>query len=546
VKFLVVFSVFGWAVAACEVTPQDATNFTTILPITDAGLGRIVESPEGGVGANYKPADGGAGDTAAEMDPALLGDIPGPAIEGACDVELGEVALYQAVKITLGDDGVTKTSLSTDVIAKRPALVRAFVKPGPGWINREAMVRLALRSSTSVHTYYDRKVIGEASTDADLNSTFNFEVPGTAIAENLTYVVDIVGPTSCMREPASTRLPAKSVGVLKARNSGVLKVRLVPVRYDADGSGRMPDVSPKQVAIYRDYLMSLYPVQRVDVTVRSTVGTSDRLTATAGWSELLDAIRDLRSQDRQPSDVYYYGLVNPADSFAAYCKQSCIGGIAFNAPANGAMYRSGVGLGFSGSSTTTEAMAHEIGHEHGRGHSPCGTTNGTEPDYPVAEGGIGAWGYDLISKVLYSPLERKDLMGYCKPRWISDYTYQQLAVRSSLINVTSSTRALLADTSGPTNWRVLMLGPGGVPRWGLPATLAAGEAPPVEGRERAEILDKNGQFITSVEAYRTPVGDAGESTLLVPEPQAGWHSIKVAGAIPHPFAAPTRVSRLAP
>jgi hypothetical protein len=40
------------------------------------------------------------------------------------------------------------------------------------------------------------------------------------------------------------------------------------------------------------------------------------------------------------------------------------------------------------------------------------------------------------------------------------------------------------------------------------------------------------------------VGDTGASSVLVPEPQAGWHSIEISGSAPLLFAAPTTVSGL--
>ena len=51
--------------------------------------------------------------------------------------------------------------------------------------------------------------------------------------------------------------------------SGTLKVVIVPVKYNADGSGRTPDVSAAQLARYKQMFMARYPAAEVDVTARA-------------------------------------------------------------------------------------------------------------------------------------------------------------------------------------------------------------------------------------------------------------------------------------
>jgi hypothetical protein len=68
-------------------------------------------------------------------------------------------------------------------------------------------------------------------------------------------------------------------------------------------------------------------------------------------------------------------------------------------------------------------MAHELGHNFGRLHAPCGNPAGVDQSYPYANANIGVFGYDIIAGVAKSPTMR-DLMSYCDPTWISDYTYK--------------------------------------------------------------------------------------------------------------------------
>ena len=96
-------------------------------------------------------------------------------------------------------------------------------------------------------------------------------------------------------------------------------------------------------------------------------------------------------------------------------------------------YASGIaGLGYIGQpdrawGTTVDfdrarVMAHELGHNFDRLHTPCGRPAGVDPNYPYAGGLTGVYGYDLQDDVIKSPL-LPDIMGYCANPWISDYTY---------------------------------------------------------------------------------------------------------------------------
>jgi hypothetical protein len=70
-----------------------------------------------------------------------------------------------------------------------------------------------------------------------------------------------------------------------------------------------------------------------------------------------------------------------------------------------------------------DLAAHEIGHNLGRRHSPCGVAG--DPSYPYPGGLIGNFGFNL-STFQVIPDTNTDVMGYCDNVWISDYTYEGL------------------------------------------------------------------------------------------------------------------------
>jgi hypothetical protein len=490
------------------------------------------------------------GDVPAD-DPTAEGLVP---LAGSCDIELSQVAIYQGVKIALAKDGAPPETPAADVVARRAALFRAFVTPSPNWAGRPARVRLVLRSGGKVSTYVEQKAVAAPSTEGSFPGTFNFQVPADVVTEEASYAVEIVGPTSCKSSGAKARFPATGEAPLRARRTGTLKVKLVPVRYDADGSGRLPETGDSQLARYGSHLAAMYPVEGVDLSVREPVAFKSALDFD-GWATLLDSLRDLREKDRAPADLYYYGLVVPGDTFSAYCRGNCTAGLSYLAESSSPSERVGVGLGWAGFSSV-ETLAHELGHSHGRMHSPCGPVGDADIAYPYKNGGIGVWGYDIQSATLRNPDTNKDVMGYCRPMWVSDFTYRALTDWSAIINVVK--QALVADGEGvpggaadsrplelAQRWRVLLVDASGNARWGRPLDRPIRPAGKPE-RARVHLRGSVGDQLLTVEVYRIRHADGGGATLLVPPPQSGWQGIEVAGARRHSFFAPVSVPALDP
>ena len=73
----------------------------------------------------------------------------------------------------------------------------------------------------------------------------------------------------------------------------------------------------------------------------------------------------------------------------------------------------------------------------GRSHAPCGGPQGIDPKYPYDGGSVGVSGYRISSDALM-PSDSFDVMGYCGPRWISDYTYAALFDRVRIVNYQAS------------------------------------------------------------------------------------------------------------
>ena len=118
------------------------------------------------------------------------------------------------------------------------------------------------------------------------------------------------------------------------------------------------------------------------------------------------------------------------------------------------------------------------------------------------------WGWDNRSNTLYPP-SHKDVMGYCRPNWISSYTYAALAARSVAVN----RQAYIFPGINPTRWHSLIAYGDGQSRWGgqIETGLQGGDTEP------AEVLDAAGR-VSAVDwcAWSFPSED--DSLLLSPAP----------------------------
>jgi hypothetical protein len=75
-----------------------------------------------------------------------------------------------------------------------------------------------------------------------------------------------------------------------------------------------------------------------------------------------------------------------------------------------------------------EVLAHEIGHNFGRFHAPCGGPALVDPNWPNSThpgARTSSYGYDIFSGGLKPPTQF-DFMSYCDPSWISDFNYKAL------------------------------------------------------------------------------------------------------------------------
>ena len=441
--------------AGIEIADDDADDDGTGagLPGVGGGTNDPVTVGGGDVGSGAGAGTGGApGVGAGPSAGSGAGGAPTNLVP-ADGVSISRISVYQGVERPVMANGAVASSVAP-VVADRGALIRVFYTTDGSFDGGPVTARLVLSSGPALETQVQ---LTGTSSPANLASTINFDVDRTMMQPGTTYRVELLQGSGSGTN-ASATYPAQGQADLEVESGGKLKITIVPIQYNGDGSGRLPDTSAAQLQLLEDAFFAMYPVTSIQMSVRSTVAWSGAVSANGnGWSAMLNGLADLRQNDNAPTDEYYYGVFQPASSHTAFCGgNACIGGLGFTAPANSPYHRAAIGLGYTGD-TYVDFAVHEVGHLHGRGHAPC-NTSGTDTGFPYPDGGLGVWGYHLLDGNLVSPSNHRDMMGYCKPRWISDYNFANLFDRIEIVdNASIYTPPELANLT----WDRVLIAPDG-------------------------------------------------------------------------------------
>ena len=260
--------------------------------------------------------------------------------------------------------------------------------------------------------------------ESELNRSYNTIVPADVMQPGVELVIELdpeqvvpLAPQSSVRVPETGRMD------LNIRELEPFRLRVIPVLAPESpapaASGQVFDWTENlsEDSDQVQYTRFVFPISEFEVDVREMYVTHADLTTKTGWSSFLREIDLLRRTDPDGAGRYYYGAVTLP-------RGSARGGVAY------------IGKTTSVGRASEFTLAHELGHNMGLRHAPCGTVSNPDQGYPYDDGSIGKWGYDLRANVgageLRDPAVTKDLMSYCNPEWISDYHYRKsLAFRTA-------------------------------------------------------------------------------------------------------------------
>lgn len=269
---------------------------------------------------------------------------------------------------------------------------------------------------------------------------------------NLPLAADEVVPglrVEAVLDPDSTAIVASREGhyhpqgggpaALDVRPMPPLRVVFFPVHLTLEN--RTGNVTPGNAEDFLNQTRRWIPVDQVLWEVRPPFTTDADLTETEGWTRLLQELQATRTAE-EATDEYYHGIV-------PFFQGLRWGGFAYvNATPSG---QARTGLTYDGLPAASGTLAHELGHNLGRLHSPCGNPAGVDDDYPHDEAEIGPPGYHIDTGFLIAG-DYRDYMSYCGPRWTSDYTFEALLGWRRSDPWAQPTEGSLAWTHEPAVW----------------------------------------------------------------------------------------------
>ena len=449
-------------------------------------------------------------------------------------VRANPATLALAVEGHYFTQGVQTREGSVPLIAGRPALLRVFVTGDRESYYQPVVEASFYRNSTRVRTFVmeaETEVLPSRSDEGRLDWSYDAVIPGSLIEQGIEMAIEVdtertvrIGSGERPRVPERGWLPIEAQAVPR------FDLTVVPVVTTSPNGPSVHDwtdgMTPESAQLR--HARAVLPIGEMTVTVHEGFQTSVDLTTATGWSKLLGEVTFLRVSEGERG--YYYGAVRLGQ---------------------GALSR---GLGFIGHPVAVgradaEVLAHELGHNLGLRHAPCGGAIAPDQRFPYTGGSIGVWGYDFHEDRLVGASVYRDFMGYCSPSWVSDYHFIK-AMRFRL-----DEEANLVAGSAPAPAPLPGLAPGAradaqtLLLWGrtgpgmleldpafmvdLPATMPAGEGPyrldgfgPAGDRrfgfafESRPVAGAGGTFLFAVPYDPALDGELAEVVLTGPEGRA--------------------------
>ncbi|MDE0260724.1 MAG: M66 family metalloprotease, partial [Gammaproteobacteria bacterium] len=246
------------------------------------------------------------------------------------------------------------------------------------------------------------EAIPERVDEGSLATSVSAEIPGSVVRPGLEMVVE-VDPDGTL-DPAlgvARRIPATGRLAVDVRALPPLDLTVVPFLWTQAPDSSILDAARGMAANPQDHelladVRALLPVGALAVTAHEPVLSSSN--DARRLMEETEAIRVLEG-----GGGHYLGtMAGPVTG-----------------PSGTAFLPGRAGFSIPRSGT----IAHELGHNLGLRHAPCGGAGDPDPSFPHPDGSAGAWGYDFARGELVGP-EIPDLMSYCgPPDGISDYHF---------------------------------------------------------------------------------------------------------------------------
>ena len=407
------------------------------------------------------------------------------------------------------NQAVQNVAGTVPILAGRDALLRVFATGDETSFYTPQVTARFYQGGQVVHSVImdlGSDVLPAEIVEGRLDRSFNALIPGHVIQPGLGLVVELDPEGVVPLDTGSqTRIPESGVMEFDVVRMPLHIQTIVPTLLALSPDERIfnwtrgLDADSRQM----EFARAVLPIGDMEVRVRETYTSTSDLTTESGWQRYLREMRVLWFTDGEVG--YTYGVVRLPQG-------SAWGGLGY------------VGFPVSVGRDTDDTFTHELGHNMNLRHAPCGGAGGPDPNYPYDDGSTGVWGYSHVRSRLVDPDDYKDVMGYCRPDWISDYHFMRaydhrvategLASEGPAAPSATSAEPVAAPAAGPT---LLLWGAAGHAELLLePAFLMDGPArlPAAPGPYRLEGIGADGNVVFAFDFTPDPVEFGGAHFLF--------------------------------